>query len=267
MPFAAGAGSRGGLHRQAAVDEEPVNPNRLAAPKDSLTSPTTLSSQGRLSCNGSGPRPTHPGQGRGVGRTALLLLLVAWLRVATAATICSAEPTACNGTFSGTELCARLSTLDHHMHMHHQRRAAAGSRTSVLWAGGAALGRATGPITPTSAPTGPITPANSARLRQQPRQPGPDRHGAAAAREAHRTDDPVSRRTPAPPYPCCGVGRRLGPGVAAAPGSGARLAPAVPLCTPLTPPPPPPSLREVEGNSLSGTVPPELEGLTKLTTL
>ena len=68
-----------------------------------------------------------------MGRTALLLLLVASLRVATADTICTAEPTACNGTFSGTHLCARLPTPHHHMH--HQHRAA-GSRTCVLGAGG-----------------------------------------------------------------------------------------------------------------------------------
>ena len=38
-------------------------------------------------------------------RRASLLLLVPWLAVCTAAgTICSNEPTACNGTYSGTEL-------------------------------------------------------------------------------------------------------------------------------------------------------------------
>ena len=47
--------------------------------------------------------------GRTVGgvRRASLLLLVPWLAVCTAAgTICSNEPTACDGTYSGTYLCA-----------------------------------------------------------------------------------------------------------------------------------------------------------------
>ena len=47
--------------------------------------------------------------GRTVGgvRRASLLLLVPWLAVCTAAgTICSNEPTVCDGTYSGTSLCA-----------------------------------------------------------------------------------------------------------------------------------------------------------------
>ena len=47
--------------------------------------------------------------GRTVGgvRRASLLLLVPWLAVCTAAgTICSNEPTVCDGTYSGTRLCA-----------------------------------------------------------------------------------------------------------------------------------------------------------------
>ena len=52
--------------------------------------------------------------GRTVGRVrrASLLLLVPWLAVCTAAgTICSNEPTVCDGTYSGTELCALPTTL------------------------------------------------------------------------------------------------------------------------------------------------------------
>ena len=52
--------------------------------------------------------------GRTVGRVrrASLLLLVPWLAVCTAAgTICSNEPTVCDGTYSGTELCAVPTTL------------------------------------------------------------------------------------------------------------------------------------------------------------
>ena len=52
--------------------------------------------------------------GRTVGgvRRASLLLLMPWLAVCTAAgTVCSNEPTACDGTYSGTELCAFAPTL------------------------------------------------------------------------------------------------------------------------------------------------------------
>ena len=57
--------------------------------------------------------------GRTVGRVrrASLLLLVPWLAVCTAAgTICSNEPTVCDGSFSGTELCALPTTLSPPLH-------------------------------------------------------------------------------------------------------------------------------------------------------
>ena len=57
--------------------------------------------------------------GRTVGRVrrASLLLLVPWLAVCTAAgTICSNEPTVCDGTYSGTELCAVPTTLSPPLH-------------------------------------------------------------------------------------------------------------------------------------------------------
>ena len=53
-----------------------------------------------------------PGGRTGGVRRASLLLLVPWLAVCTAAgTICSNEPTVCDGTYSGTELCAVPTTL------------------------------------------------------------------------------------------------------------------------------------------------------------
>ena len=57
--------------------------------------------------------------GRTVGRVrrASLLLLVPWLAVCTAAgTLCSNEPTVCDGTFSGTYLCALPTTLSPPLH-------------------------------------------------------------------------------------------------------------------------------------------------------
>ena len=54
-------------------------------------------------------RPTHCGQGCGVSGVATLLMLATWLGgCAAAGTICSNEPTVCNGTYSGTSLCAPL---------------------------------------------------------------------------------------------------------------------------------------------------------------
>ena len=48
-----------------------------------------------------------PGGRTGGVRRASLLLLVPWLAVCTAAgTVCSNEPTVCDGTYSGTSLCA-----------------------------------------------------------------------------------------------------------------------------------------------------------------
>ena len=58
------------------------------------------------------PRTTYHGPTRGVCRTALLLMLASWLGGCDAAgTVCSNEPTACDGTYSGTELCASLPRL------------------------------------------------------------------------------------------------------------------------------------------------------------
>ena len=53
-----------------------------------------------------------PGGRTGGVRRASLLLLVPWLAVCTAAgTLCSNEPTVCDGTYSGTTLCALPTTL------------------------------------------------------------------------------------------------------------------------------------------------------------
>lgn len=53
-----------------------------------------------------------PGGRTGGVRRASLLLLVPWLAACTAAgTICSNEPTVCDGTYSGTSLCALPPTL------------------------------------------------------------------------------------------------------------------------------------------------------------
>ena len=54
-----------------------------------------------------------PGGRNGGVRRASLLLLVPWLAVCTAGggTLCSNEPTACDGTYSGTTLCALPTTL------------------------------------------------------------------------------------------------------------------------------------------------------------
>ena len=58
-----------------------------------------------------------PGGRTGGVRRASLLLLVPWLAVCTAAgTICSNEPTVCDGTYSGTELCALPTTLSPPLH-------------------------------------------------------------------------------------------------------------------------------------------------------
>ena len=58
------------------------------------------------------PRTAYHGLTRGVCRTALLLMLVSWLGGCDAAgTICSNEPTACDGTYSYTSLCAPLPRL------------------------------------------------------------------------------------------------------------------------------------------------------------
>ena len=52
----------------------------------------------------------------------LLLLLAAWLRGCSAGgTVCSTNPEACNGTYSGTELCA--APLPHHPRCEVRRRA------------------------------------------------------------------------------------------------------------------------------------------------
>ena len=123
---------------------------------------------------------------------------------------------------------------------------------------------------PCSAPTGPTTASRSARLRQDHLQPGPERYGAAAARESPQADTPVSRRTPASPPSV----RRRGAMAGAGSSSGAqqRRTPRASRPPVHTPHPSSPGLRwpsrrDVGGNSLSGTVPPELEGLTELTTL
>ena len=51
------------------------------------------------------PRTAYHGLARGVCRTALLLMLASWLGGCDAAgTVCSYEPTACDGTFGGTDL-------------------------------------------------------------------------------------------------------------------------------------------------------------------
>eukprot|EP00964_Phaeocystis_antarctica_P086972 scaffold55114_cov56-Phaeocystis_antarctica.AAC.1 len=58
------------------------------------------------------PRTAYHGLTRGVCRTALLLMLASWLGGCDAAgTVCSREPTACDGTYSGTSLCAPLPRL------------------------------------------------------------------------------------------------------------------------------------------------------------
>ena len=58
-----------------------------------------------------------PGGRTGGVRRASLLLLVPWLAVCTAAgTICSNEPTVCDGTYSGTSLCALPTTLSPPLH-------------------------------------------------------------------------------------------------------------------------------------------------------
>ena len=77
------------------------------------------------------PRPTHRGQRSGLRRAALLLLLVAQLRAGAAAgTICSVMPTVCNGTFSGTTLCAPLAApAVHHQRIGRQQGRFAGSLT------------------------------------------------------------------------------------------------------------------------------------------
>ena len=50
---------------------------------------------------------TEQGVTRGAWRTALLLILASWLGDCDASyTICSREPEVCNGTYSGTSLCA-----------------------------------------------------------------------------------------------------------------------------------------------------------------
>ena len=84
------------------------------------------------------PRTAYHGLTRGVCRTALLLMLASWLGVCDAAgTVCSREPTVCNGTFSGTSLCARLPRLPCATN---ERRAAEGSRNLVATVGRAAPG-------------------------------------------------------------------------------------------------------------------------------
>ena len=58
------------------------------------------------------PRTAYHGLTRGVCRAALLLMLTSWLGGCNAAgTICSNEPTACDGTYSGTRMCAPLPRL------------------------------------------------------------------------------------------------------------------------------------------------------------
>ena len=53
------------------------------------------------------PRSAYHGLTRGACRTALLLILASWLGDCDASyTICSREPEVCNGTYSGTSLCA-----------------------------------------------------------------------------------------------------------------------------------------------------------------
>ena len=57
-------------------------------------------------------RTAYHGLTRGVCRAALLLVLASWLGGCNAAgTVCSNEPTACDGTYSGTRLCAPLPRL------------------------------------------------------------------------------------------------------------------------------------------------------------
>ena len=58
------------------------------------------------------PRTAYQGLTRGVCRTALLLMIASWLGVCAAAgTVCSNEPTICDGTYSSTYLCAPLPRL------------------------------------------------------------------------------------------------------------------------------------------------------------
>ena len=53
------------------------------------------------------PMRHEQGVTRGAWRTALLLILASWLGDCDASyTICSREPEVCNGTYSGTSLCA-----------------------------------------------------------------------------------------------------------------------------------------------------------------
>ena len=58
------------------------------------------------------PRTAYQGLTRGVCRTALLLMIASWLGGCDAAgTVCSNEPTICDGTYSGKYLCAPLPRL------------------------------------------------------------------------------------------------------------------------------------------------------------
>ena len=88
------------------------------------------------------PRTAYHGLTRGVCRTALLLRMASWLGGCDAyGTVCSRVPSACDGTYSGTSLCASLPRLPCATN---ERRAAEGVATWLPRLGKAVRGRGLG---------------------------------------------------------------------------------------------------------------------------
>ena len=164
------------------------------------------------------PGTAYTGLTRGVCRTALLLVLASLLGGCDATgTVCSHEPTACNGTYSGTELCAPLPAC----HVPPTNVGNGGGRNLVARVGRVAQGgdrgrHRVGSGHATHLPPSvhlPWTPLHSsfcsgAPLSQVPSDQRPERQRTLAARAPHRADMAVSRRTSAHPPP--GRGRAGG---------------------------------------------------------
>ena len=153
------------------------------------------------------------------------LLALALASSAWADTICSRKPTACDGTYSGTQLCAPLHRPPFHAPTRgvaaapacrgHGRAAPGGDGEGVGWwrRVGARHTAHLPPAADLMPPRAPLLTPSPAPvpLSQELWLPGPDRQRAHAARATPRADVPVSHRSSAPPPPSRG---RIGVGMA-----------------------------------------------------